>query len=48
MQLQLIRNTLRLQHIEKMDVELAVLKVYVRLAFDLQYFKGENHYMENV
>lgn len=32
--------------LEKMDVELAVLKVYVRLAFDLKYFKGENHYME--
>lgn len=32
--------------LEKMDVELAALKVYVRLAFDLQYFKGANNYME--
>lgn len=32
--------------LEKMDVELAALKVYVRLAFDLHYFKGTNNYME--
>ena len=32
--------------LEKMDVELAALKVYIRLAFELQYFKGEKQYME--
>lgn len=32
--------------LEKMDVELAALKIYVRLAFDLHYFKGANNYME--
>lgn len=32
--------------LEKMDVELAALKIYVRLAFDLKYFKGTNNYME--
>ena len=32
--------------LEKMDIELSALKVYVRLAHDLHYFKGANNYME--
>ena len=32
--------------LEKMDVELAALKVYISLSFELHFFKGEKHYME--
>lgn len=35
----------KLPTLEKLDVELAALRVYIRLAYDLQYFKGANNYM---
>lgn len=35
----------KLPTLEKLDVELASLRVYIRLAYDLQYFKGANNYM---
>ena len=35
----------KLPTLEKLDVELEALRVYIRLAFDLEYFKGANNYM---
>lgn len=35
----------KLTTLQKLDVELAALRVYVRLAFDLGYFRGANNYM---
>ena len=35
----------KLPTLEKLDVELAALRVYIRLAYDLQYFKGAKNYM---
>ena len=35
----------KLTTLQKLDIELAALRVYVRLAFDLGYFKGANNYM---
>lgn len=35
----------KLPTLEKLDVELAALRVYIRLAYDLKYFKGANNYM---
>lgn len=35
----------KLPTLEKLDVELASLRVYIRLAYDLQYFRGANNYM---
>lgn len=35
----------KMSTLEKLDVELAALKVYVRMAYDLKYFMGANNYM---
>lgn len=35
----------KLATLQKLDVELAALRVYVRLAYDLGYFRGANNYM---